>query len=105
MRWLNLSIILIYLSILLSSPVQAVTQNRVDLVGSGLSVHHAIMPLAQHVPGQSSSPSDTPDHDVVFVSAVINVCSQNIPLPTATLPTLRSFARLIAQPRAPPSFS
>jgi hypothetical protein len=105
MRWLNLSLIFIYFSILLSPPVKAVTQNRVDMVGSGLSVQHAIMPLAQHLPGQSTSQSDTPDDDAVFASDVVTVSTQNGPLLSAALPTLLSFARLLAQPRAPPSFN
>ena len=105
MRWLNLSLIFIYFSILLSPPVKAVTQNRVDMVGSGLSVQHAIMPLAQHLLGQSTSQSDTPDDDAFFASDVVTVSAQNTPLLSAALPTFFSFARLLAQPRAPPSFS
>ena len=105
MRWLNLSIILIYLSILLSPPVKAVTQNRVDVIGSGLSVKNAIMPLAQHLPGQSVVHSDTPDDGAVFNSAVVSVSFQSITLLPVALPALPSSARLLAQPRAPPSFS
>lgn len=105
MRWLNLFIIFIYLSILLSSPVKAVTQNRVDMVGSGLSVQHAILPMAQHLPGHSVVQSDTPDDGAVFSSAVISVSFQNLALLSAAFPALPSSARLLAQPRAPPSFS
>jgi hypothetical protein len=105
MRWLNLSIILLYLSILLSPPVKAVTQNRVDLVGSGLSVQNAIMPLTQHLPGHSATQSDTPDDGAVPNADLVSVSSQNITLLPAALPALHSSARLLAQPRAPPSFS
>lgn len=105
MRWLNLSIILIYLSILLSPPVKAVTQNRVDMVGSGLSVQNAIMPMAQHLPGHTVTQSDTPDDSAIFSSDLVSVSTQNITLLPAVLPALHSSARLLAQPRAPPSFS
>ncbi len=105
MRWLNFSIIFIYLSILLSPPVKAVTQNRVDLVGSGLSVQNAIMPLIQHLPGHSVTQSDTPDDGAVVNSDIVSVSSQNITLLPAVLTSLHSSARLLAQPRAPPSFN
>ncbi len=105
MRWLNLSIILIYLSILLSPPVKAVTQNRVDLVGSGLSVQNAIMPMSQHLPGHSVTQSDTPDDGAVLTSDIVSVSIQSITLLPAVIPALHSSARLLAQPRAPPSFS
>ncbi len=105
MRWLNLSIILIYLSILLSPPVKAVTQNRVDVIGSGLSVQNAIMPMSQHLPGHSVTQSDTPDDGAVLNSDIFSVSSQCITLLPAALPALHSSARLLAQPRAPPSLS
>lgn len=105
MRWLNLSIILIYLSILLSPPVKAVTQNRVDVIGSGLSVQNAIMPMAQHLPGQSVVQHDTPDDGAVFNNQIVSVSTENSTLLPVALPALHSLARLLAQPRAPPSFS
>lgn len=103
MRWLNLSIILIYLSILLSPPVKAVTQNRVDVIGSGLSVQNAIMPMSQHLPVHSVAQSDTPDDGAVLTSEIASVSSQQTTLLPAVLPALHSLARLLAQPRAPPS--
>lgn len=105
MRWLNLSIILIYLSILLSPPVKAVTQNRVDVIGSGLSVQHAIMPMAQHLPGQSVVQHDTPDDAAVLNSEIVAVSTENSPLLSVAVPDVYSLARLLAQPRAPPSLS
>ncbi|RVU41975.1 hypothetical protein EOE67_01945 [Rheinheimera riviphila] len=105
MRWLNFSIILLYLSILLSPPVKAVTQSRVDLVGSGLSFQNAIMPLAKHLPSQFASHSDTPDDGAVLTPDVVTVSSPGVTLLSAALPALHSSARLLAQPRAPPSLS
>jgi hypothetical protein len=105
MRWFNLFIIFVYLSILLSPPVKAVTQNRVDVIGSGLSVKHAIMPMAQHLPGQSFVHSDTPDDSAVFHDAVVFVNSQSIILLPTSVPDVPSSVRLLAQPRAPPSLS
>lgn len=104
MRWFNLFTIFIYLSILLSPPVKAVTQNRVDVIGSGLSVKNAIMPMAQHLPGQSVVHSDTPDDSAVFNSAFVSVSFPANTLFPATLPGLLVSVRLSAQPRAPPSF-
>jgi hypothetical protein len=105
MRWFNLFIIFVYLSILLSPPAKAVTQNRVDVIGSGLSVKNVIMPLAQHLPGQSVVHSDTPDDSAVFNSVVVSVSFQSITLLPVALPAPPSSARLLAQPRAPPSLS
>lgn len=104
MRWFNLFVIIIYLSILLSPPVKAVTQNRVDVIGSGFSVKNAIMPMAQHLPGQSAVHSDTPDDTAVFNTAILSVSFQANTLLPAALPALLVSARLLAQPRAPPSF-
>jgi len=104
MRWFNLFVIIIYLSILLSPPVKAVTQNRVDVIGSGFSVKNAIMPMAQHLPSQSAVHSDTPDDSAVFNTAILSVSFQANTLLPAALPALLVSARLLAQPRAPPSF-
>ena len=103
MRWFNLFIIFIYLSILLSPPAKAVTQNRVDVIGSGLSVKHAIMPMAQHLPGQFFFHSDTPDDSAVFNSPIVSVNSQSFTLLPTSIPAVPVSARLLAQPRAPPS--
>jgi len=102
MRWLNLSIILIYLSILLSPPAKAVTQNRVDLVGSGISVQNAIMPVSQHLPGHPVTQSDTPDDGAVISSSLVSVSKQRTSLLSAVFPVPHLTARLLAQPRAPP---
>lgn len=104
MRWLNLFIIFIYVSILLSSPAKAVTQNRVDVVGSGLSVHHAIMPMAQHLPSQTTAQSDPQDDGAVFNLVIVPVSLQHASLLPAASSVIPSSARLLAQPRAPPHF-
>ena len=105
MRWINIPIILIYLSILLSPPVKAVTQNKVDLPGSGLSVDNALISLTPHLSVKSAETQDPQDDSSAFNSVMSSVCTARTPLVSMPVAVIYLIARLPVQPRAPPSLS
>ncbi len=103
MRWFHLFITIIYLSMLFSPSVKAVTASRVDVIGSGITTQQAIMPLSQHLASNGVEHNDSPDDLAItpHTSLKINSVLHAAPVFVVIAPP---FARaLAAQPRAPPS--
>lgn len=103
MRWFHLFITIIYLSMLFSPSVKAVTASRVDVIGSGLNTQQAIMPLSQHLASSSAEHNDSPDDLALTCHSSLNINSVLRAAPVFVV-SAAPFARaLAAQPRAPPS--
>lgn len=103
MRWFHLFITIIYLSVLFSPPVKAVSASRVDVIGSGIASQQAIMPLCQHLASSSTEYNDTSDDLALCNKANLVSTSPygGVSIVITTAPAnVRTFA---AQPRAPPS--
>lgn len=103
MRWFHLFVTLIYLSMLFSPSVKAVSASRVDVIGSGITTQQAIMPLSQHLASGSVEHNDSPDDLAINQHSCLNINSvlHAAPVFIAVQPPVAR--ALAAQPRAPPS--
>ena len=100
MRWLNLSVLLFYLSVLLTPQFKALSQQRLDVISGGTSVQNAVLSLSSHLTAKQQQADSDDDHNaehsrhpVVLLAdwtaqvSIANQTAQRIVLP---------------QPRAPP---
>lgn len=102
MRWFHLFITIIYLSVLFSPPVKAVTASRADVISGGIASQQAIMPLTQHLASGQPEFNDSPDDLALCGKTNLHIVStcQTVPVfVAAEAPVARAIA---AQPRAPP---
>lgn len=102
MRWFHLFITIIYLSVLFSPPMKAVTASRVDVISGGIASQQAIMPLTQHLASGQHEFNDSPDDLALCGKTNLHIVStcQTVPVfVAAEAPVARAIA---AQPRAPP---
>lgn len=103
MRWFHLFITIIYLSMLFSPSVKAVTASRVDVIGSGITTQQAIMPLSQHLASNGVEHNDSPDDLAITPHTSLNV-HHALHISPVFVVAAPPFARaLAAQPRASPS--
>ena len=103
MRWFHLFITIIYLSVLFSPPVKAVTASRVDVISGGIASQQAIMPLTQHLASGQHEFNDSPDDLALCGKTNLHIVStcHAVPVFVVTEPPIgRAIA---AQPRAPPA--